>query len=269
MKAGSVADPSISFVVTAYRSDVTLPSCLRSIAAQQIAGTVERVLVIDEPWSDRHEWLLAPEYADVKILAPGRVGRSRSLNLGVEASRGRFIAIADADDESLPGRAAEQVEYLNSHQHVSALGGQLLQFGPWGTRVAGHWPVRSEDIDNRIARGRMPLAHPAIAFRRDWFDDTGGYEPSAVRCEDFDLLLRGWTRGTYEALNTFMIKYRTETRFPTWNYWRREELYRHAILSQRRMSDANVVIDSRLRMQTVGSDLARWMLRRTLDKCRG
>lgn len=259
-------DPAISFVVTAYQSEATLPSCLRAIAAQQITGSIECVLVIDEPWSERHEWLLAPEYADVRILTPGRVGRSRSLNLGVDASRSRIVAIADADDECFTGRAAAQVEYLNSRPHVSALGGQLLQFGPWGRRVADQWPVSSKDIDTRLARGRMPLAHPAMAFRRDWFDKTGGYDPSAIRCEDFDLLNRGWTKGAYEALNTVLIKYRTATRFPTWHYWRREEIYRHAILSRRGANGPDMVIDSGLRMQTISSDYTRWLIKRTLDK---
>jgi glycosyltransferase involved in cell wall biosynthesis len=262
-------DPVISFVVTAYKSDLTLASCLRAIASQQIFGTVERVLVIDEPWTERHEWLLAPDYADVKLLTPGHVGRSRALNLGVEASLSKFIAIADADDECLPTRAAEQFDYLSSRPRVAALGGQLLQFGPWGTRVANDWPVRSQDIDDRLARGRMPLAHPAMAFRRSWFDKAGGYASSALRCEDFDLILRGWKPGTYEALATVLVNYRTATRFPTWRYWRREELYRHAILAKRRLDSREVVVDRKLKTQTLGGDLARWALKSASVKFHG
>jgi glycosyltransferase involved in cell wall biosynthesis len=262
-------DPDISFVITSYQSESTLPACLRAISAQKLDGTVERVLVVDEPWSDRHEWLLAPEYKDVVIITPGRVGRSRSLNLGINASRARYIAIADADDECLPNRAALQVDHLNLHPKISALGGQLLQFGPWGARVADQWPVHGDDVDRRIARGRMPLAHPAMAFRRDWFDETGGYDPSAIRCEDFDLLIRGWTKGAYEALDHVLVKYRTATRFPTWRYWRREELYGHAILSRKGINGCNLVINRGLRMQTISGDFTRWMVKSTMDKLHG
>lgn len=262
--------PDISFVVTAFQSDLTLASCLRSIATQAGGSeTIECVLVIDEPWSERHNWLLTPEFAEIKLLTPGHVGRSQALNLGVGASNSPLVAILDADDECLPRRVSLQTAYLKERPHVDVLGGQMLQHGTWGSRVSDGWPTRSSDIDDRLAKGRMPLAHPAMTYRRDWFDKTGGYEPSALRCEDFDLVLRGWNPGRYRALRTVVTRYRTSTRFPNWDYWRTSELYRHAVVARHRLESGELVLNRRLRLQTLGGDASKWIAQSSLDRLRG
>ena len=48
-------------------------------------------------WSD-----LAAADPRLVVLAPGRVGRGRALNLGIEAARAPLVAIQDADDASTP-----------------------------------------------------------------------------------------------------------------------------------------------------------------------
>ena len=55
-------------------------------------------------------WLA--ELDGVRVIRPGRVGRGRALNIGLDAAAGEFLAIQDSDDESHPLRLEHQLATL-------------------------------------------------------------------------------------------------------------------------------------------------------------
>ena len=141
------------------------------------------------------------------------------------------MAILDADDIALPLRSTTQLRFLAANESCMAVGGQLEPVDSAGRVDRSdrlRFPTRPEEVDAWIKRGRMPLAHPTLTFRKTWFERVGGYDPSVLRAEDFDLVLRGWAPGSYAAVPQTVTRYRTRL-FPTWSYWRRELDYTRAV----------------------------------------
>jgi glycosyltransferase involved in cell wall biosynthesis len=162
-------------------------------------------------------------------------GSAAARNVAISQAKGEFIAVADADDVTLPRRLDKQLAFLVDQPRIDVVGGQLLGFGPWGGPVrTWAYPTDPQEIQATFDRGRMGLAHPTTMYRRAWFESVGGYDPRLRRCQDFDLFLRGRRGANYAALPDHLIHYRRPRRQVSWAYWWENERYRRSIVQMHR-----------------------------------
>lgn len=254
--------PEITYIVTGCDVSSTIDDAVRSALGQH--GSCIEVVYVDDGSADstldRVEAVGDPR---LRVIRQSHAGRAQALNVAVDAARSSVLAILDADDVALPLRARLQLQYLKAHPRCVAVGGQLLpadRVGRIDRSKRLSFPTNPSTIDTWIERGRMPIAHPAMTFRRSWFEETGGYDGSAKRAEDFDLVLRGWRPGRYAALSDIVTVYRSDL-FPTWKYWRREHIYSRAVHRRwQRGGHEPVVVDSTKR--DLARDLVVWALQR-------
>jgi succinoglycan biosynthesis protein ExoO len=100
-------EPDVTVLVAAHNAETTLGAAVASALAQAI--DVE-VLVVDDASGDRTRAVAAALGARdprVRLLARDRNGGAGAArNTGLDAARGRFVAILDADDTMKDGRLA-------------------------------------------------------------------------------------------------------------------------------------------------------------------
>ena len=116
-------------------------------------------------------------------------GLAVARNMGVEKSRGKYLAVADADDLSKPNRISAQVEYMEAHPEVGVLGSCMDMIDDDST-VTGHRSTYEHDAE--IRRGLLqfnPVPQPAVMLRRQLVLDVGGYSETEI-AEDYDLWVR-------------------------------------------------------------------------------
>lgn len=107
-----MTNPTVSVIVPAFNNERLLPRALDSIIAQTFTDW-EIVLVDDGSVDGTPD--VAAQYAKrlknrlIRIRQPNR-GSSCARNRGIDASRGRFVAFLDADDEFLPNKIGRQLE---------------------------------------------------------------------------------------------------------------------------------------------------------------
>lgn len=136
----------------------------------------------------------------VRLVRAGGVGVARALAVGVAASRHPLVARMDADDVSLPGRLAAQVDALARDPSLGVVGSRVEPFGDYGGGTERYlaW-MNALLTPEEHARDRFvesPLCHPSVLMRREALDDAGGYREVSGP-EDWDLWLRvvasGWS----------------------------------------------------------------------------
>ena len=121
---------------------------------------------------------------------PERVGFIKSLNLGLEAAKGTYIARMDGDDFSHPDRFAKEVSYLNSHPEVAVVGGQMNIMDENGIITSFRsYPLGGFKL-YMFSCVRNPLAHPTVMMRRELIDKGYRYDESLKMSEDLDFWLR-------------------------------------------------------------------------------
>lgn len=112
-----------------------------------------------------------------------------------------YIARMDADDISTVDRIEKQMSYLLSHPEIDVVGGAITEIDEEGNsnEKTISYP-KTHDQCYRFFSKRNPHAHPAVLFRRRYFDKCGcKYRPEYRQNQDTMLWLDGMKAGTKHA----------------------------------------------------------------------
>jgi len=197
--------PLISVVMPVHNALPYLDESIRSILNQTLSG-FEFVILDDGSTDGSAEALREWGRKDARIRfyqSRECLGLSRSSNLIVSKSCAPVIARMDADDISHPNRLERQWKIIQSNSDVVAVG-TLCD----GIDDGGH-KVRPRDRWRVVRRSRyIPFPHGSVMFRRETFDEVGGYREELAGGEDQDLFSRMTTKGRVVTLPDILYRYR-------------------------------------------------------------
>jgi glycosyltransferase involved in cell wall biosynthesis len=197
--------PLISVVMPVHNAAPYLDASIRSILGQTFKDF--EFVILDDGSTDEsnrilREWAQRDER--IRLFENRRtLGLVGSSNRVVAEARAPLLARMDADDISQPSRLERQWRVLSERPDVALVG--TLWEGIDG-RGRG---VRPRDRWRLVKRSLFaPFPHGSIMFRRERFDEVGGYREACVYWEDFDLYLRMADRGRIVVLPDTLYSYR-------------------------------------------------------------
>lgn len=177
--------------MSVFNGERYLRQALDSILRQTYADL--ELIVVDDGSSDGTAAIL-DSYGDrrMRVLRnPRNIGLAASLNRGIGAATGEFIARQDADDISEPERIATQVAYLDAHAEVALVGSAHIEIDA-DDGVIGEVDAHCDHI--AIVWAMLffcPFAHTAVMWRREpVLQAVGTYDTSYRYSMDFEY----WTR---------------------------------------------------------------------------
>ena len=131
------------------------------------------------------------------------LGPAGSANWVVEQSSGSIVARMDGDDIAHPDRLRLQMEALRNHPEACLVGSLWEGIDDRGRRVRprDRWPLANPGTF-------PPFPHGSIMFRREAFDQVGGYRHEAEFWEDLDLYHRLSTVGSLIVLPAALYQHR-------------------------------------------------------------
>ena len=112
-----------------------------------------------------------------------------------------YIARMDADDISLPHRFGKQISFLELHPEIDVVGGAINEIDENGNDRGKVivYPSGPQECYDFFAK-RNPHAHPAVLFRKTFFEKAGcKYRPEYRQNQDTMLWLDGMKAGTKHA----------------------------------------------------------------------
>jgi hypothetical protein len=151
-------------------------------------------LILDDGSENREtrECLADHSAADprIRLLRELHSGLTRTLNRGLAAATGEWIARQDADDWSEPERLEKQVAFLAAHPEIALCGTAAWTHQEDGSRL---WPVRmpqtAAQIREAVAEGN-PFIHGSTMFRASAALALGGYREEFPCSQDYDFFWR-------------------------------------------------------------------------------
>ena len=209
MTESSSARPAISVIMPTYNTEVSfLQASVDSILSQTFRD-FEFIIIDDCSTNETQDYLKTLSDERVKIIRNiENFGVSKSLNIGLEIARGKYIARMDADDISLPSRLEKQFVYMENHPNVVLCGtGRRL----FGARNEVKF-TRIRDMETYRIKSFFYYPgpqHPTWIIRsRTLFDNNILYDEDFAYAQDYNFLIRISKIGDIRSLNEVLLLYR-------------------------------------------------------------
>lgn len=164
--------------------------------------------------TDRSDEILAG-YDDprIRIVRPGVPGIIPAARAGLEAARGAYVAVLDADDIAAPDRFAVQGALLDADPGLVLVGSAIRIIDETGAAVGlRRYPTSDRAIRRDIVAYNV-IAHSAAMYRREAARAAGGYIDDHV-IEDYSLWFRLLRLGRAANVDRPLASYRIRTHEP-------------------------------------------------------
>jgi glycosyltransferase involved in cell wall biosynthesis len=183
--------PRVSVVMGVRNGERFIRRAIESILGQTLADF--EYIIIDDASTDR-TGDICREYASrdsrIRLLSNEvNLGLAASLNRGIRASSGMYIARMDADDGSRPERLMLQADFLDMNPDIGICGGYICY------KKGGRSSIKRFYTDHDWLAAQLLFqpcfSHPTVMFRREEVLRHGLlYDQSYATTQDYEL----WTR---------------------------------------------------------------------------
>lgn len=171
----------------AYNAEKYLREAIDSILAQTFTD-FEFIIINDGSTDSTRE--IIQSYDDPRIVYlenEVNSGICVTLNKGLDAARGRYIARMDSDDISLPHRLATQYDWMEKHPDIAVSGSDIEVFGE-GIKPYCFTQQHNADDCSAGLLFNPCFAHPSVIWRTSVMHEYSlKYEPEFNGLEDFRL----------------------------------------------------------------------------------
>lgn len=183
--------PLVSFLLAVHNGARYLGAAVDSVVGQTVEDL--ELIVIDDASSDETPDLLAA-VGDPRLVVlrnDQQAGLAASLNRGLDAATGRYVARLDDDDVAVPERLELQLARIREEPNVAIVGSAVIDLDGEGTRGRTHLLPADGTALRWHALFSSPFFHPTVLVDRETLDRHGlRYDTSFLESEDYDL----WTR---------------------------------------------------------------------------
>ncbi|KKU53777.1 MAG: Glycosyl transferase family 2 [Candidatus Wolfebacteria bacterium GW2011_GWE1_48_7] len=200
----------ISVIIATKNGERFIERVIRSVLRQE--GVDFEVVVVDDASTDGTANIvhaIASRDARVRYFYRAKnEGPGRARNFAVAQAKGGYVAVIDDDDEwPDTNKLREQVGFLEAHPEYVLVGSGCVRVVDELENILfeQRYPKNDEQIRASIL-GRNCFAHSGALYRKDVFQQLGGYKDMRL-AEDYDLWLRMGAVGKFANLDTFCINW--------------------------------------------------------------
>jgi glycosyltransferase involved in cell wall biosynthesis len=164
---------------------------LEAIASVERAAPARHELVIVNDGSTQPRTLEILDLlrtANYRIISQPNAGLAAARNRGIQETRGSYILPLDADNRLLATYPEAAIEVLETNRQIGVVYGDRMEVGLRNGRVA----VPEFDLDRLLWENYVDAC---AIFRREVWNQVGGYDGGAPGWEDWDLWLAAAARG--------------------------------------------------------------------------
>lgn len=200
--------PKISVIMPAYNAEKYIAEAIESILNQTYTNF--EFIIINDGSTDLTEEIIL-SYKDKRIVYlknDKNSGIVYTLNRGLNAAKGEYIARMDSDDISLSTRLEEQLSFMENHPEIGFCGTGIIIFG----ESLSEQPLLFSPSDKMLRVDMIfncAFAHPTVIIRKSILDLYNiKYNFDFEKAEDYkmwyDILLK--SKGA--NISKHLLKYR-------------------------------------------------------------
>lgn len=201
--------PLVSVFIPVYNSEEYIKDALNSIVTQSYTNL--EIIIVDDCSTDQSvEIINSFQDSRIRLLRnEENKGIPYNRNLGLKESKGKYMAIMDADDIALPNRIEEQVAFMENHLDIDAIGTYYEMFGGKVSRTFKPNYISPEEIKIQLLFFSQ-IGNPTAMVRLSTIKEHHiTYNPNYFVAQDYDMWVQISKVGKLHILPEVLLKYRT------------------------------------------------------------
>lgn len=182
-------NPLVSVIIPNFNHAQYLGDAIRSVLDQSYANV--EVIVVDDGSTDQSR-AVAAQFGDrILYLYQTNRGLSAARNTGIQAARGEYIGLLDADDLYEPHFVSSMLVALQSDPAADGVfcGYQFVDQQNKALPQVEARPVPTEQLYETLLDGNF-FVPESILVHRQCYTSAGAFDETLRACEDWDMWLR-------------------------------------------------------------------------------
>ena len=207
--------PEISVLMSVYNAEKYLSLSIKSILNQTFLDF--EFIIINDGSIDK-SGIIIDEYSkiDSRVIPihQDNKGLTKSLNIGLELAKGKYIARQDADDISYSERLEKQYDLLSLNDDIDVCFCWHNVIDENDNHIGSIiYSNLSERIKrNLISKRRNIYCHGSAMYKRDIVLINGGYDSNQKYAQDYELWIRLLKKGyKFSAVKNVLYNWRLNT----------------------------------------------------------
>jgi glycosyltransferase involved in cell wall biosynthesis len=196
--------PKISVIIPTHNRANSLIRAMSSVFNQSILPL--EVIVVDDGSTDDTSTMIHQLFPTAKYIYQAQAGVSAARNCGIRNAQGQWIALLDSDDEWMPLKLEQQLDYLKLYPDLMLCHTDELWFRN-GVRVN---PMKKhKKCGGSIFQHCLDICHIAPSstlIRYEAFNIVGLFDEEMPVCEDYDLWLKIASRWPIHYIDKPLVK---------------------------------------------------------------
>jgi len=202
--------PLVSVVMATYNTPTEwLREAIDSILIQTYSN-LEFIIIEDCSTNNSHDVL--KQYSDprIKIIRnKSNLGLTKSLNIGLDIAKGKYIARMDADDISFENRLEEQVKFMESNRDIIGCGSYRMSFGLDENIESWKLPSSLDEQKIQLFFYNCGLTHPTAMLNHELLiKHCISYDEKYKKAQDYRLWVECVKYAKLHVIPKVLLKYR-------------------------------------------------------------
>lgn len=205
----------VSIIVLTYNRAKFLREALASVFSQTFQDF--EVIVGDDGSTDETREVIKEFSGDPRLVYSGgdHVYLVKNRERTIAKARGKYIATLDDDDIwADPEKLEKQVKFLEENPEYAVVGTGAIIIDLEGRELYKFLNTETDSAIRKQMLFRNPFFASSTLFRRDVFEEVGGYDNTVKGGEDWDLWLKIGKEGKMHNLPFYGLKYRLPPKNP-------------------------------------------------------
>lgn len=213
--------PLVSVIMPAYNAEKYIIEAVESIIKQSYSNW--ELIIVDDCSTDSTN-LVINKFSDARIHVYKNCdnkGIAYTTNRAIQLSSGKYLALLDDDDISMPNRLEKQVKLLEDNSDIDVLGGRTIYIDADGKEIGWSPVPRINPKMNKaqLLFGGVSFSNSTAMIRRDFIGKYHiNYVDECCGMQDVRFYMECSKYGNISAIEDCLLKYRMHPENETTKY---------------------------------------------------
>ena len=191
--------------MSVYNSERTIEKTIFSVLNQSFKSY--EFIIVNDGSKDNTKKILE-KYKNINKIKiynfKKNMGLAARLNFAINKAQYSYIVRIDDEDIMSENRIKFQINEFNNNKNLDVVGGSAIYFNKKYKKYV--YPIQSDIKIKEKIFYLNPIIHSSVMFKKRSIKKIGGYNKKFLRCQDYELWLRGRKFLKFKNLKQVLVK---------------------------------------------------------------